>query len=94
MYSPTDISQSCAVATHIDRALEMCWPSYHVQVYRVIASMEICVRPCMCMKFAVRMLADGLLLIMIFFFVFLELSVQIRLCKSWFNGVAATMIHT
>jgi len=35
----------------------------------------------------------GLLLIMNFF-VFLELAIQIRLCKSWFNAVAASMIHT
>lgn len=66
MYSPTDILQPCAVTTHIDRALEMCLPSYHEQGYRAAASMEVFVRPCMCMKFSVRMLADGLLLIMFF----------------------------
>jgi hypothetical protein len=67
MYSPTDISQPCAVATYIDRALEMCLPSYHEQGYGAVANMEVFVRPCMCVKFSVRMLADGLLLIMIFF---------------------------
>jgi len=56
--------------------------------------MDVFVRPCIYMKFFVRMLADGLLLIMIFLFVFLEFSVQIRLCKSWFNVGAATMFHT
>jgi hypothetical protein len=29
-----------------------------------------------------------------FFFLFLELSVHIGLCKSWFNVGAATMFHT
>jgi len=47
----------------------------------------------MCMKFSVRVLADRLLLIMNFF-VSLEISIQIRLCKSWFIAVAATVIHT
>jgi len=58
--SLTDIPQPCAVATPIDRALEMCLPSYQEQVYRAVASMEVFVRPCMCMKFSVRMLTVGL----------------------------------
>lgn len=53
----------------------MCLPSYHEQVYRAVASMEVFVRPCMCMKFSARILADGLLLIMNFF-VFLELYID------------------
>ena len=95
MYSPTDISQPCAVGAHIDRALEMCLPSYHEQVYRAVESMKAFVRPCVCMKFSVRMLADGLLLvIIIIFFLFFWNTIQIRLSKSWCNVGAATMIHT
>lgn len=45
-------------------------PSYHEQVYRVVASMEVFVRPWMCMKFSVKVLADGLLLINEYLFVF------------------------
>jgi hypothetical protein len=59
MYSPTDISQACTVATYIDRAPEMCLPSYHEQVYRVVANVEVFVRPCMCKKFSVMMLAEN-----------------------------------
>jgi len=56
--------------------------------------MEVFVRPCIYEVFCEDVGRWTFIDNDFFFFVFLELYVQIRLCKSWFNVGAATMFHT